>query len=215
MTKNSHRVLGLIRQAGISLMMVLICLVIISFAAVGLIRMVDAGSLIVGNVAFKKSATSAADRAAQEGVIWLGSNVSGEALFNNVAANGYYATSIDALDPSGNSTAGTRVLVNWEGDPCTGASCISPSRVWDIDGYRVQYVITRLCEQTGDPNDSSNSCIKPVNPGSAVAGEASGGVDYKDYDRFSGLKPGPLYRIVARSAGPRNTVSLTETYVYF
>jgi type IV pilus assembly protein PilX len=206
------------RQAGISLMMVLICLVIMSLAAVGLIRMVDSGSMIVGNVAFKQSTTSASDRAAQNAITWLTSNAGGTVLYNDVPAQGYYATSLNALDPSGNSTASTRVLVNWDGAPCSGASCISPSAVdGGIDGYRVQYVITRLCKTVGDPNPASNtgqSCSRPMNDSSA-ASTKRGELRYGDHARFGGGTPGPFYRIVARAAGPRNTVSLTETYVYF
>lgn len=205
------------RQAGVSLMMVLICLAIMSLAAVGLIRMVDSGSMIVGNVAFKQSATSAADRGTELAVIWLQrpETTSGTVLFNDRPGDAYYATSLNALDPSGNGSGSTRVLVNWEGAPCSGASCISPSRAEDINGYRVQYVITRLCKEPGDPNSATNSCSKPMNTGSAGPSEAVGSIDYRNYERFVGGPPGPFYRIVVRSAGPRNTVSLTETYVYF
>jgi type IV pilus assembly protein PilX len=205
------------RQAGISLMMVLICLAIMSLAAVGLIRLVDSGSMIVGNVAFKQSATSASDRAAQTAINWLVANAGGTTLFNDVAASGYYATSLSELDPSGNSTATTRVLVNWEDATCGGASCISPSTAADINGYRVQYVVTRLCKAVGDPNPASNagqSCSRPMNESSAPSTKR-GELRYGDHARFGGGTPGPFYRIVARAAGPRNTVSLTETYVYF
>jgi type IV pilus assembly protein PilX len=206
------------RQAGISLMMVLICLAIMALAAVGLIRMIDSGSMIVGNVAFKQSTTSASDRAAQNAINWLLANAGGTTLFNDVAASGYYATSLSALDPSGNSTATTRVLVNWEDASCSGASCISPSAVdGSIDGYRVQYVITRLCKAVGDPNPASNtgqSCSRPMSDSSA-ASTKRGELRYGDHARFGGGTPGPFYRIIARAAGPRNTVSLTETYVYF
>lgn len=206
------------RQAGLSLMMVLICLVIMSLAAVGLIRMIDSGSMIVGNVAFKQSATSASDRAAQRAITWLTSNAGGTVLYNDIPTQGYYATSLNALDPSGNSTANTRVLVNWDGAPCSGASCISPSAVdGGIAGYRVQYVITRLCRAVGDSNPVSNagqSCSRPMNSSSA-ASTKRGELRYGDHARFGGGTPGPFYRIIARAAGPRNTVSLIETYVYF
>ncbi|RJG06824.1 hypothetical protein D3870_13145 [Noviherbaspirillum cavernae] len=217
-------------QRGVSLMIVLIALVLLSLGAVGLIRMVDTGSLIVGNVAFKQGATSAADKAVGAGVNWIlanngeGASVSennqANTLFKNSVTNGYYASSLDELDITGKSSSTSRVLVDWNDDGCayaastSRASCIKATPEDAAgNGYTTQYVITRMCKTTGDPNATGNGCAKPISGSSNVA-SGRNDTNYTDYARFT-VPPGPYYRIVVRSKGPRNTVSFTETYVHF
>jgi Tfp pilus assembly protein PilX len=206
-------------QRGIALIFVLIALVLMSLAAVGLIRMVDTGNLVVGNLAFKQSTTSAADRGANEAVAWLQQNTGGTTKHNSKAAVGYYATSLTELDITGRSATTTRVLVDWNDDDCayadTGSfsTCIAASDENSVDGYTTSYLITRVCKTAGDPNASSNSCARPVANGERVP-PAKGSQDYTNYIRF-GTTAGPYFRVVVRAQGPRNTASFTETYVHF
>lgn len=206
-------------ERGISLLIVLIALVLMSLAAVGLIRMVDTGNLIVGNLAFKQSTTAVADRASEQAITWLAANTTGATLNTTNVALGYYATSLVELDVTGKSTSSTRVLADWNDDNCayatsgTFASCISPSAEASAGGFTTRYVITRLCKTAGDPNDTSNSCVRPLS-NSAGASPAKNSPDYTNYIRF-GTTSGPYFRIVARSEGPQSTLSYTETYVHF
>ncbi|OGB26974.1 MAG: hypothetical protein A3I66_05880 [Burkholderiales bacterium RIFCSPLOWO2_02_FULL_57_36] len=206
-------------ERGISLLIVLIALLLMSLAAVGLIRMVDTGNLIVGNLAFKQSTTAAADRASEEAITWLFANVTGATLNTTNAGFGYYATSLVGLDVTGKSTLSTRVLADWNDDNCayatsgTFASCIAPSAENSAGGYTTRYVITRLCKTAGDPNDTSNSCVKPVS-GGAGASLVRNATDYPS-GRFGTTTSSPYFRIVARSEGPQSTLSYTETYVHF
>jgi Tfp pilus assembly protein PilX len=206
-------------QRGIALMVVLIALVLMSLAAVGLVRTVDTGNLVVGNLAFKQSTTSAADSATEGAISWVHLNAAGASLFDNDAANGYYATSLTALDVSGKSTDNSRVLVDWEGNNCayaaagSFASCITPSSPNTTNGYTSRHVITRMCKTTGAQNAAGNGCAKPVANGSASAPKR-GEIKYGEDKRFT-APAGPYYRIVVRSEGPRKTVSFTETYVHF
>lgn len=209
-----------VREQGVSMMIVLIALVVMSLAAVGLIRAVDTGALVVGNVAFKQATTSSADWAAEAAVAWLtAANAEAMSLNEDKPGSGYYAASLDELDPAGKSTSTTRVLVDWNDDGCAYAAegtfsvCIKPSAPDSINGYTTQYVITRMCKTTGDPNATGNGCMKPVvntNDTSPKRGELKYGED----KRFT-MPVGPFFRIAARAEGPRNTVSYTETYVYF
>lgn len=213
----SGRVLGF--QRGVSLLIVLVALVVLSLAAVGLIRMVDTGTLIVGNVAFKQSTTSAADRATEDGITWLQNNNAGATLHANNAAKGYYASSLDELDITAKANRTTRVLVDWSGDKCayapstSYASCIAPKTGPASGGYSSQYVITRMCKTIGDPNATGNGCAKPIS-GASNESPKRGELKYGEDKRFAAI-PGPYFRIVVRSVGPRNTVSFTETYVHF
>ncbi len=69
-------------QRGVSLVFALMALVVISLGAVAIVRSVDTGALVIGNLGFKQDATSAAAQAAETGqstasgktvVAWSGS----------------------------------------------------------------------------------------------------------------------------------------------
>lgn len=204
---------------GVALIVVLIAVVLMSIAAIGLIRMVDTGSLIVGNLAFKQGATSAADRSTNNAITWIQANNIGTTLYNDNANNGYYATSLSELDIGGKSSSTARALIDWDGDNCayassgTFASCIRPATAGNYNGYATQYLIARMCKATGDPNATTNGCAKPVST-STNASPKKGELKYGEDKRFQ-AQAGPYFRIVVRSKGPRNTVSYTETYVHF
>lgn len=205
------------RQQGVSVYIALIALVVLSLASVALLRSVDTGSLVVGNVALKKSATVVADQAAEAAIAWLGDNISGNDLFDDIPDSGYYATSQEALDPLGTGTDETRVLVDWDGNECAdqGSAClqiVTPVDTADVNGYTASYVILRLCAASGDPNAIGNSCLLPA--ASVTTSAKRGSLDYSDYVRFAG-QSGPYFRIIVRARGPRNTTSFTETIVHF
>jgi Tfp pilus assembly protein PilX len=60
-----------IRQRGVVLFFTLIALVVMSLAAVALIRSVDTSTMIAGNLAFKQSATTSGDGGIEAAVSWL------------------------------------------------------------------------------------------------------------------------------------------------
>lgn len=207
-------------QRGTSLFLALIALVGMSLAAIALVRSVDSGTLAIGNLAFKQAATVAADRGAETAIAWIQERMLGNTLFNNIADSGYYASSLDALDPSGKSTSTTRAIVDWDGDGCsyaassTYSSCLTPSASSSVGAESVRYIITRLCRTVGDPNLSSNSCASPLSSGSSSQSLKRGELKYGEDKRFV-VPPGPYYRIIARTRGARNTTSITETVVHF
>lgn len=206
-------------QRGVSLLIVLVALVLMSLAAVGLIRMVDTGTLIVGNVAFKQSTTSAADRGTEAGITWLQTNNAGTTLYTNNVGAGYYSSSMDELDVTGKASRATRILVDWNDNNCSYAAsgsyanCIAPSAKNTTNGYTTRYVITRMCETTGDPNATGNGCAKPISSANGLSPKR-GEIKYGEDKRFAAVA-GPYFRIVVRAEGPRNTVSFTETYIHF
>lgn len=205
-------------QRGVSLMIVLIALVIMSLAAVGLIRMVDTGSLVVGNVAFKQSTTSSADTAVEAAIIWIRDNNTGPTLYQNNTIAGYYASSLDELDVSGKSNRTTRVLADWKANGCayaasgSYATCVTPTGENSNNGYTTSYLITRMCKTVGDPNATGNGCARPL--ANVSQSPKRGELKYGEDKRFANAS-GPYFRIVVRSEGPRNTVSFTESYVHF
>jgi type IV pilus assembly protein PilX len=206
-------------QSGISLIIVLIGLAIMSLAAVGLIRSVDTGALVVGNLAFKQGASSTADSSAEAAMTWLTANMAGTTLYTDSANSGYYASSLTTLDITGNSSSTARSVIDWDSNSCahaaagTSTACITPAAATTANGYTTRYLIARMCNTTGDPNASGNTCAKPV-ASSSTESPKKGELKYGEDKRFAAVS-GPYFRIIVRSVGPRNTVSYTESYVHF
>lgn len=206
-------------QRGISLVVVLIALVMLSLAALALVRSVDTGLLIVGNLGFKQAATTVADSSVETAITWIQANNTGTTLFNDNTAAGYYATSLDTLDVTGKSSATSRAVVDWDTNGCASISgsytnCLTPASAATANGYTTNYLISRMCRTTGDPNLTTNSCAKQMVTSTTSTAPKRGEIKYGDDKRFTPTA-GPYYRIVVHTRGPRNTVSYTETYVHF
>lgn len=204
------------RQQGLSLLFSLLALGALSLAAVALIRSVETGSLVMGNIGFKQDATAAASQAAESAITWLQANT-GTNLHTDKAASGYYAASRDALDVTGQgSTAANRAVVDWAGDLCnvydSFGTCIRASAELSLNGgaNRARYVITRLCASEGDP--TAVDCAFPMTSATSSGGN-KGVVDYKAGKVVVAVSTQQYYRIVVRSQSARGTVAFTETIV--
>jgi Tfp pilus assembly protein PilX len=207
-------------QRGISLLFSLMALVILGFGAIALTRSVDTGTLIMGNLAMKQDTLSASATATEQAIAWLQANVTGTTLDANDPAKGYYAGAIEKLDPTGNrSTAANKLaLVNWDGN-CNGhlgdgtyETCDTLAFTGtDVNGNKVQWVITRLCDTAGAPS-GTNLCVRPAAAATSTALERG---ELNPGGRISAGIAGPYYRVVVRVEGPRNTVSYTESLVHF
>lgn len=206
-------------QRGISLLFALMALVVISLAAVALVRSVDTSSLVIGNLGFKQDATAAASQAAEQAVTYL-NTAAPATLEQDVIASGYYAASRDLLDVTGQrSTSTSRDVVDWNQDGCklyaTGSyqTCVKPVNTEiSLNGgaNKARYIITRLCSAVGAP--SSVDCATPL--GSALTGGGNkGAVDYSHGRADVKVVNAQYYRIVVRSTSARGTVSFTETMV--
>ena len=209
------------RQQGSALIFALMTLVALMLAAVALVRSVDTGSRVLGNLGFKQDATAAADKATSAAIATLG----GIDLNSNLAGGVYYATSLDSLDTTGQQIQPgapgytTRAVVNWDIDNCAYAPspavcAVTPSAPITIDANTTaRYFVTRLCLTAGDPTAAGNTCPRPLRSSSSAA-PPKGSLDYAHYERFAGVS-GPYYRIVVRVVGARGTTSFTETIVHF
>lgn len=143
------------RQRGLSLIVVILALLIISFAATALLRSTDTATLITGNLAFKKAALASGDAAAEQALAWLNTSSAGTVLLSDQPGNGYYATSADGCDLTGSRTPSDKTDdVNWTSSQ-VNTSCamyalkVTPTGV--ASGYTVAYVINRMCNASGDP----------------------------------------------------------------
>lgn len=217
------------RQRGVVLILTLIVLVAMTLAAIALVRSVDTGNVVAGNMAFKQGATQTGDAGTEASIAFLRTGgVGGIAIAGAPASykdhpisnnDGYYATAQD-LDMTGNSHDPKRGLVDWDLNNCNGAvanvlasGCLTPAPpVAAGAGNQVSYIITRLCSQALSPQDSLNNCVTFLAQGgqSPRRSELKYGLDR----RFS-LIPIEFYRITSRVKGPRNTISYIETVVHF
>lgn len=199
------------RQRGVVLFFALIALVVMSLAAVALIRSVDTSTMIAGNLAFKQSATTSGDSGLEAAIVAINTvqdamKVAGKNVLMDPtntlnitnAANGYYSNA----DPALNLT-----------DSATWVDAKSLLVGTDVTGNEIRYIIQRMCR---DPNlvVSKNNCLF-----SAAALDNNGQSVPLPSDVCLGAGcpaagQSPQYRITSRIAGPANTVSYIQAFVY-
>lgn len=218
-------------QRGVSLIFALIALVALMFGALAVVRNVDTGAQLLGNLGFKQDATASSDQVTRQAITWLNANAA--SLNVDVLDKGYYASSKEfdtdgvtrkgPIDLTGNqlpSTA-TRQMIDWDGNTCAGAasgsyaSCsIKPIAAATVNGNTASYVIFRMCNKAGDyTTDSTIKCAKPMTSSTAGA-TGRGEMSYSDPVRY-GTNSATYFRILVRVKGFRNTTSVTETIVHF
>lgn len=180
-----------IKQQGVVLFFALIALVVMSLAAVALIRSVDTNSIIAGNLSFKQSTMFSADRGVETALAWV---IANEALLEaDSVANGYYATS-DVV-PHLNA----RALVDASGVTDT---------LDDGQGNAVRYVVQRMCQNPGPASRGAPAfCLF----GPTIEVPDDHGAVPPPPSKFA---PSLIYRVTARVVGPKNTVSYIQSFVY-
>src|SRR5471032_278355 len=105
--------IGVRRQRGVVLLIALIVLVAMTLAGIGMMRSIDAGTLVAGNIGFREAAVATADTGVEAARTWLLANSTSLNTDNTTA--GYYSTRQDSLDFTGNRTEGGTDGVNWGG----------------------------------------------------------------------------------------------------
>jgi type IV pilus assembly protein PilX len=207
-------------QRGVSLVVVLISLLIMSFAAVALLRSTDTATLIAGNLTFKKTALASGDSGTETAITWLTGNLTGTMLHADRTANGYYSRSAEACDITGQRTPDDDTDdVNWDGG-AANVNCpmiaITVAPAGAEAGYTIAYVINRVCNAAGDPGSvvaadgvTPMICSRQTNADSSSSTRAGGAYGSMP---LSGV-PQTYYRITTRVTGPRNTVRYVQAFV--
>lgn len=196
------------RQAeqGAALFIAMVMLVVMAMASVSLLRSTDVGTLIAGNLAFKKAATSSADQGIEAAIgvlIELGGSATG--LHADRADNGYFATMQEGFsDFTGQRTPG----VTADDFPWAGAVQLGANST----GNSISYVIHRMCRLAGAPEvaecvSRSSGAREGGSQGTILAGETGGGAD------GGGDMVTYFYRVSVRVTGPQNTVSVVQSTV--
>jgi len=189
-------------QKGLILFVALVALLIMSLAAATLIRSVDTGVLVAGNLAFKQSATISADNGMVSAITWLRTN--GPSLTTTSAANGYYdniTSPVLTLTSAGNWPDGNPAWSN------SNSALVGT----DVAGNTIRYVVQRMCRNTGAVNTTPSHCLFGT---ATTSGNSNGN---KTDPKLGGLlnhSTSPMYRVTAMVTGPKNTISYIQAYLF-
>jgi Tfp pilus assembly protein PilX len=212
------------RQRGLVLLIAMIALVVLSLAAVALIRTVDSATIIAGNLAFKQSTTASGEAALIRANQWLATQAAVDppvGFDNNNLAVGYYATmtSLTALRglPSEKVYEALTADATWAVANSQAAivKCNGIDSDKDCSGNTIRYVIERMCSHPGAAEGSAlanplQKCLfgPSVESGGSHKPCQGGGCSP------AGAEASPMFRITARSAGPKNTFGYIQSFVY-
>lgn len=190
-------------QNGLVLFVALIALVAMSLAAAALIRSVDSGVLVAGNLAFKQSAIMSAETGVARAYKFI--NESGEVGLQS-SSGGYFA-SLDGVLLE--TPASLNDAENWE-------NAISiDNDIADKSGNTTRIILQRMCRNVGAVTQENclvgtgNSAANSMGAKSEGGGAGGGG--------FGGQKGGAdavVYRATVRVTGPKNTVSYLQAFIY-
>lgn len=189
------------RQQGLVLFIALIALVAMSLAAAALIRSVDSGVLVAGNLAFKQSAIMSAESGIANAYKYINDN----SASLGADSAGYFSTFNDNLSLTSSSTWGN------------ANSFAVTKDLYDLSGNETRYIIQRMCRTAGEV--TRENCL--VGTGNAAAnskggkseGGGAGGGGYC-ISGCSGGSDAVVYRVTARVAGPKNTFSYIQAFIY-
>jgi len=180
-----------LKQRGVVLFIALIVLVAMSLAGIGMMRSVDTGNLIAGNLAFKQATLNATDLGIETGFQWLLTQAGTTALDADIAVSGYYAN-----PPANDATLDWTDIANWAGSVVLAT---------DAAGNTTRYMIHRLCPGAGTVTGQ----VCAISTTSGTAGGGSSSVGSTVFTSTNSV----YYRIMARVDGPRNTSSITEAHI--
>lgn len=187
---------------GLALITALVVLMAMTLAALAVVRSTFTSTRIAGNLAFQQAATQSADVGIEAAIAWLETNRGGTRLHNHVdigggEAVGYFARREDPAPSQTWHTYWDTVIAS------TARVNVLPA---DSAGNQVSWVVHRLCNAVGDPVGGAGCEASPELTG-GEGGSRGAGVSkiQTEAQRY--------YRITARVAGPRNTVSFVQVVV--
>lgn len=221
-------------QRGVVLLITLIILVAMTLAGIGMMRSVDTGNIIAGNLAFRQATVNASDAGTAAGFNRLMSvaNSSNKADINvlnfkngdpcpagvtaslcsggNINLLGYAPTPILACEVTNTCPVVANAQPWWSDAANWNNAAILPP-ITDPNGgtiaiATVSYLINRMCTSGGAPDPS-------------VPGQACQTFTQVTTGCGKSIPPPPcnntfvFYRITTRSVGTRNTVTYTQTLV--
>ena len=193
------------RERGVVLMVALIVLVALTLAGLSMVRSVDTGVVIAGNLSFRQAASQAMDAGVEAALTGINATWAGSA---NAIPNKYYQYMLADTDADG--VPDTDVLggkVDWK----QSMTIVDPG---GLTGYTVNYVVDRMCVQdplnaaatiTSDLDAQKRCNLEPEVLGfqSQKIGSAGGLGELRKIH----------YRITVKVTGPRNTETYAEAVI--
>lgn len=219
-----HVSCGRCRQGGTIMLIALIILVALTLAGLALVRSVDTGALIAGNVAFRQSALQSSDAGVELAVAQLVASQNN----NNAAAPTNVPYDLTGVAYAAGATPGATAGYMSNGlnpayfSPVPGTKydtwdkwwaymvklgVASPNSAADASGNTYSYVIQRMCSLAQPFGQGGNSCVTNIGSSTNNCGKGAG------------VTPGNcnttqlVYRITVRTVGPRSTASLVQADV--
>lgn len=184
------------QQKGLVLFVALIALVAMSLAAAALVRSVDSGVLVAGNLAFKQSAIMSAETGIADAYKYINTNLASL----DASTTGYFALFDDTKDLKSNNTWGSGNSFLVAGD--------------SITGNETRYILQRMCWDVGavvGPGATPNNCLQ----GDGTKAPNSQSVQtYTNSNPGTGSSQSVVYRVTVRVTGPKNTKSYLQAFVY-
>jgi Tfp pilus assembly protein PilX len=182
------------RQRGLVMIAVLVVLVIVLLAGLSSLRSVQTGNAVSGNFAFRQGAMQASDRAVDDALAAIATQVVG-AGGNNALPNRY----LPVIDTNVNAL-GVPTAIDWTQVSCADEKGRVVTNCAADDGnYRIQYVIERRCN--GNPDFLNIQDIRArceYEPSASAVSAATIAL---------------RYRVLVRVRGPRGTESWFEAMV--
>jgi type IV pilus assembly protein PilX len=180
----------------------LIVLIVMSLAGLAMLRQMGTGISVAGNIAFKQNATSTADGGTEAARFFYTTVMTPLQRETDNAANaaaGYYATWNGTWGPTVDPTQ-----FDWRPGVGSGTAAIGSGAADIAMGNTSQYIIQRLCQNTGSVQASTQVCSDLEDD----TMRAKGSFDYTSSPIPPSFKP--YFRVTTRVVGPRNTVSFTQ-----
>jgi len=185
------------RQDGVVLFIALIAMVILSLGGVALVRSMDAGTSVAGNLAFRQASIVAVNRAVEDAVDKLFTT----AVINTVAddaAHQYFATLQGGEKPDGTPAvlAGnyTTVQAGYSMNVWTDAASL----------VEVRYIIERVCNAPNAPTIATCDLLPPK--------VSKAGTD-NEYNGIP-LPPIPHFRVTVRVDLPgTNSTTVAQAFL--
>jgi Tfp pilus assembly protein PilX len=217
------------QQRGLVLFLALIALVIMSMAAVALIRSVDTNTLIAGNVAFKQAATTSADAGVEAAIIMLvgmrddPANAGKQPISdpthtfnvtNTAARPGYFSNADPALILTSAATwTGANVVnVTWD-SAGVAKSDGTGTATTDNSGNAIQYIVQRMC-RTANVQIQNADCLFGTPPNDLGSHSVPLPKNICNGDGCPPSGATPQMRITVRVVGPKLASSYIQTFVY-
>lgn len=198
------------RQEGVVLIIALIILVAMTLAGLGLIRTVDTGILVSGNIGYREAAVASGDSGIELARTWLMANPN--TLSSDQPTAGYYASRQDSVDITGNATTGTSDGVDWGGsNPAAPVKAFDAGTGVDGTGNHIYYIIQRLCLVPGTSNSLDNGGQNCTTSTVTGLGSTQAGPTYAVHGIPTTEEV--FYRVTSRIEGPKNTVSYVQAII--